>query len=134
MGVNASIEIKFNENIDFSKIINLLLKNNWYINDYGRLSYMDNDDYDWKETDLKNYKDILDKLETRLKKDKAISINLLYEKYYGGSFTFLDNTIIFNVNINRKKIKDSVHTDFSFYLSKLLFMIKNCSIICYEKP
>ncbi|WP_419487083.1 hypothetical protein [Chryseobacterium bernardetii] len=91
MGLNASIQIKFNTNIDFLEIINLSLKNNWYTDDYGRLSYMDNDDYDWKETNLDNDKDILNKLEARFKKNEVVSINLLYEKYYGGSFTFINN-------------------------------------------
>ncbi len=48
----ASIDIKYSQKPQISIIVNQLLENNWSCNDYGKLTYLDNDDYDWKNESL----------------------------------------------------------------------------------
>lgn len=133
MGLVASIDIKFNQTYSFDVIIEKLISNHWLLNDNGKIIFLDNNDYDWKESDLNNQEIVLSNLKNKFDNNNIVALNFLYKGVTGGNFIFInDRTISINLNINRKKIDDSTRTDFSFYISGLNQIISNCNITCSE--
>ncbi len=133
MGLSASIDIKFNEIYSFDIIIQKLITCDWSLNDNEKIVFLDNNDFDWKESNLDNQELVLNRLKTIFSNNKIVALNFLYKGETGGSFIFLDNyTISININIFRKKIEPTNHTDFSFYILRLNQIINDCNLICSE--
>jgi hypothetical protein len=133
MGLVASIDIKFNQTYSFDKIIEELISNHWLLNDNGKIIFLDNNDYDWKESNFVNQEIVLNGLKNRFDNNNIVALNFLYKGVTGGNFIFINNhTISINLNINRKKIDGTNHTDFSFYIFSLNEIISNCNITCSE--
>lgn len=124
MGVQASIDIYF-EKLSFSKVISDLSKE-WSVNDFGKISYIDNDNFDWSSTSIDNKNKVLSILEKRFLSNKVVGLTLINDNS-GGVFLFYpdNNLLSIIVNINRKKINSTNFTDFSFYIKKLHSTLKN---------
>lgn len=134
MGVQASIDIYF-EKLSFSKVISDLSKE-WSVNDFGKISYIDNDDFDWLSTSIDNKNKVLSILEKRFLSNKVVGLTLINDNS-GGVFLFYpdNNLLSIIVNINRKKINSTNFTDFSFYIKDLHSTLKNeiiLKIVCND--
>jgi len=130
----ASIDIKYSQKPQISIIVNQLLENSWNCNDYGKLTYLDNDDYDWKNESLIHEKTIISLLDKRNQDNHIVGICLLHQTSLGGQFLFLpDNeTISILLNINRLKIPNSSFTDFTHYIKLLKPILNDCPYIICE--
>lgn len=134
MGVQASIDIYF-EKLSFSKVISDLSKE-WSVNDFGKISYIDNDNFDWSSTSIDNKNKVLSILEKRFLSNKVVGLTLINDNS-GGVFLFYpdNNLLSIIVNINRKKINSTNFTDFSFYIKDLHSTLKNeiiLKIVCND--
>ncbi|MDP9960384.1 hypothetical protein [Chryseobacterium lathyri] len=136
MSRTASIEMSYNNNIDFIDFINRLILSNWNFNDYGKIRYMIGEDFEWESDILENFKDVINKMEAEYFKDKIVAINFLYKNNIGGNLIFLNrNKVVLNLNINRKTLTNGVNTDFSFYMEALNNILTiDCYINCIEIP
>lgn len=133
MGLTASIDIDFSKEYKLKDVIKLLLATGWSINDNGSIVYLDNPEFEWRETNLDKQEFVVDKLDELFNKDFAVGLNFLYNEEFGGSFLFLNNvSISINLNILRKKIESTNHTDFSRYIMALIALIDNSTIKCIE--
>ncbi len=129
MGLQASIDITFSAEVNFSIIINKLQNFGWSINDQNKITYLDNEDFNWERNELIDIETIQNRLNERFINNKIIGIALSLPNLRGGLFHFLPgkNKIMILVNINRLKISGTHFTDYTFYLKKLQPVIKNCS-------
>lgn len=85
MGVQVSIDIYF-EKLSFLKVISDLSKE-WSVNDFGKISYIDNDDFDWLSTSIDNKNEVLSILEKRFLSNKVVGLTLINDNS-GGVFLF----------------------------------------------
>ncbi|WP_326983256.1 hypothetical protein VUJ46_01540 [Chryseobacterium sp. MYb264] len=136
MSRTASIEIFYNNNIDFVCFIDKLISSEWSCNDYGKIRYIIGEDFEWESDILENFKDVINKMEAEYFKDKIVAINFLYKNSIGGNFIFFNrNEVVLNLNINRKTLINGVNTDFSFYIKALNnILTTDCYINCIEIP
>lgn len=133
MGLQANIDIFLEEKVTFTDIIkNLLFQ--WKLNDFGTISYMDNDDFDWQSSKLDKESEIVKMLNKRYESGYTVGIVLLDEHNSGGTFLFYPNESIisFIININREKIEKTNFTDFSYYIKKLFLALSKNKIIKIE--
>jgi len=131
MSVSASIDVVlFNkQNYIFSilDVINMMLNNNWKIENEGKISYLplgDNGLYDWTENVIteNQLKQIVRQKE--LEKE-TIGVIFYWENTdIGVSMLVLqDNQITFNLNINRVQIESLKFmkvTDVNWYLNRII--------------
>lgn len=134
MGLEASIDISYYEEIELNIFIESLLEYGWSVNDYGKITYLVNDDYDWESTDLSNKQLVLNLVINRFRKNKITGIALTNINLVGGIFLFglEKNNVTILPNINRVKIIGTEFTDYTFYIQKLFPILKNCSMIKYS--
>ena len=121
MGLQASIDIFLEEKVIFTDVLkNLLFQ--WKLNDFGTISYMDNDDFDWQSSKLDKESEIVKMLNERHQNGYTIGIVLLDEHNSGGTFLFYpnENIISFIININREKIEKTNLTDIDSFSSSYL--------------
>lgn len=134
MSVQASIDLKFDQELDFLSLLNLAEGINWTYNDYGKITYLDNDDFEWKRGELSNLDKIKSILENRFKKNELAAIAIVHESSTGLLLHFMPNKteLMLSLNINRKTVKENF-TDFSFYLSELSLLFNgSSSIVCSD--
>lgn len=131
MGLQASIDIYF-EKLSFKNIIEKL-SNNWDINDQDKISYMDNDDFDWLSVSLKEKENILTLLEERFYRNNSVGITLVNKHNSGGMFIFYpdENLLSIIININRKKNDNTQLTDYSYYMDYLIPILDTFYKIIY---
>lgn len=133
MGLQASIDISFEKEIDINSFIEILIGNGWNINDNNKITFLANDDFDWENEALNKHESIMKLLLERFSNNKIIGIALTLPNSTGGLFHFLPskNEVMILLNINRVKLKEIEFTDYSFYLNKLYPVIKGCSKLNY---
>lgn len=120
MSLEANIDIHY-QHLSFKKIINYL-QNDWEFVDFNSIMYMDNDDFDWKSDILQNKYNILRLLEQRYHFNNPVGITMVTKiDNSGGMFLFYPNENILSIiiNINRKKVHNTIFTDFSYYINYL---------------
>ena len=133
MGLSSNISIKanFNER-NFMQIIQALVSSGWTFNDYGKFTLLpigDKDDFDWTSIDKIEQQELFHVFEEKLKVKEIIGIVITWkDTNCGGSLLFdIENeNLSINLNINRKLLhNNSRHTDFTWYLEKLVNLIEN---------
>ncbi len=136
MSRTASIEISYNEHIDIVDFIDKLISSEWNYNDYEKIRYMIDKEFEWQTASLETFSKVMEIIKSEYLKRKIVAINFLYKDKTGAAFIFInENSIALNLNINRKMIKNGINTDFSFYIEALNNIITNdCYIRCFETP
>ena len=126
MGLQASIDISYSNEIELKSFIATLFSIDWNTNDNGKITYLTNDDFDWERDDLDNQEIIMELLFKRFSENKLIGIALTLPNLTGGLFHFLPgkNEVMILLNINRIKFQKTEFTDYSFYMNKLKPVIK----------
>jgi hypothetical protein len=77
MSLQSSIDITYNSEIDFEKLINSLLNTNWHLNDNGNITYCIDDDFEWISGDLNNSKEIINLIGERFFNNQLAGIAIL---------------------------------------------------------
>lgn len=131
MSLQASIDIYFNKLSFYDTIIKL--SDNWIVNDYGNIVYMDNDDSEWKIEPLDKLNIILESLQNRYSKGNSVGITLVTKENSGGMFLFYPNENLLSIiiNINRKKIINTHFSDYSYYTQHLNNILSEVIKISY---
>lgn len=131
MGLQASIEISYSINLNLINFLKLLFEKEWHCNDYNKITFLANEDFDWKSESLDNYDFILDSLNKRFTNNEIIGIALLNKNNIGGLFHFLPGKkeVMILLNINREKVFGTNLTNYSFYSEILLTVLGNISEI-----
>lgn len=126
MGLQASIDISYSNEIDIKLFIATLFSIDWHTNDNGKITYLTNDDFDWESDDLDNQELIMKVLFERFLNNKLVGIALTLPNLTGGLFHFLPgkSEVMILLSINRVKFEKTEFTDYSFYLNKLHPVIK----------
>lgn len=130
MSVQATIDISFHTDLKFRKVLTETESLGWSYNDYGNITYLDNDDYDWKTKSLKELEQVKTILFRRFQNDQIVAI-VFTKDDVGFSLQFMPNKkeLMLSLNINRKQIGNSRTTDFSYYLERIFPILKNASSI-----
>lgn len=125
MGLQASMDIYFKD-LSFEKVIEQL-SDNWQLNDYGSITYMDNSDFEWKSSSLNEKKFILNNLTKKYELNNTIGIVLMTLDNSGGMFIFYPNENLLSIiiNINRKTNSNTIFTDFSYYIERMNSVLHN---------
>ncbi len=133
MGLQASIDLSYPNEINFDTFIESMVNCGWSINDNKRITYLANDDFDWKNDDLNKQELIKKILFDRFLNNKIVGIALTLQNSTGGLFHFLPckKEIMILLNINRVKLIDTQFTDYTFYINKLYPVIKDCLKLNY---
>jgi hypothetical protein len=128
MSILSSLDIKFVLDGVFSssKLIDILVRSGWEMNDYGKLSYLplnDADDFVWKVEDI-NESSIINLSNIFIEKERlgeTLGVVMTWRRsMVGGNFLLFGNgevSIIFN--INRKVVLGTNITDVNWYLERI---------------
>ncbi|PBI83248.1 hypothetical protein BSF41_46020 [Flavobacterium sp. ACN2] len=131
MGLQASIQISYSIDLDVIDFLNLLFEKEWHYNDYNKITFLVNNDFDWEIESIDNYDLILDSLDKRFTNNEIIGIALLNKNNIGGLLHFLPGKkeVMILLNINREKVSGTNLTNYSFYSEMLLTVLDNISEI-----
>lgn len=137
MSVTSSIICKTIASFKALDIIDSLIYNGWNINDYGQITYLKTDDFDWERLELGDFETIRQDISLKSEKGDLIGIALLNETLHsGGTFHFFESKceIMILLSINRITIQGANTTDFSIYLKRLIDDVgcEFISIICED--
>lgn len=132
--MEATIEIQFAEEQEFSDILNRLEHDQWSYDDHGQVTFLDNDDFDWESGSL----DQLDEIKKHLNEVSAnggvVSIVLLQPNDLGINVNLFNDKrkVVISISVNRKVVGKNV-TDFSFYLLKLEHLLASSTSVKCEQ-
>ncbi|QBH95504.1 hypothetical protein EKN56_03225 [Limnobaculum zhutongyuii] len=135
MGLQASIDIQFSQDLSPKDIVIKLINSGWKIDFEGCVTFImptDIDDYDWKTLKYSDFK--LEEFINFHSDENNLGIVLVSSNNIGGEFLIYSGWMSFSLSINRVYLSsDTKIVDFSFYLEKLrpfTKMIKVSSIQC----
>ncbi len=121
--MQAFITIKYHSRFDPMILIESLLSYNWSLDDFGNISFMVNDDFDWERADHA-IKDVVFKMiNERIINNRICGITMINNVIEaGGNFCFdiSNHIIVFSFSMNRKSIQGLSLTDFSILIPQLL--------------
>jgi hypothetical protein len=134
MGLQASIDITYSKEIELESFIRSLINIGWNINDYDRITYLTNDDFDWESTDLIKEEFIMQLMLERFKNNEIVGITLTLSNLTGCLFHFMPgrNEVMILLNINRVKFNETLLTDYTFYINNLYPILKDYSKVIYS--
>ncbi|MFA0960944.1 hypothetical protein AB9P05_04005 [Roseivirga sp. BDSF3-8] len=133
MSVQSNIDIVYNEKINFIELLTSLEKSGMNYSDYGNITYLNNNDFDWRSGHLEDIKEIKDYLNRLFKGGNKIALVIVDDNKVGISLHInSDRELSLSLSINRRKIGDN-STDFSYYLQKVDIILKDVqSITCTD--
>ena len=132
MGLQASIDIKYHYEIEFKTLMETLFNHGWTVENYSGIVYtIDDEDFNWKDAELSEKDVIMQLMFEAFSNNKLACIELSLPNLVGCSFHFMPGKryIMLLVSIQRVKLENSNLTDYSFYIKKLLPILKNCAVI-----
>lgn len=140
MGLSASIDLVLNKKLDNVFFKNILFDKEWSYNDNEVINYIPINelDFDWTTKPVNLLESVLGEIIEKLKLKQTLGVVIVHKNLnIGGQLIYFydDNTVSFNLNINRKTLKDSSNTDFKWYVKNYVSLFENyeiTSINCIE--
>jgi hypothetical protein len=117
------------EKVSIVSLIEKLKESNWHLDDNGQISYLplnDDDNFDWKSLSLEEEELVLKIV--REKENQGELIGLVFtwdDTQIGGQFLINNSTLSLIPSLNRQKINNSNFTDRSWYLERLVPILKD---------
>lgn len=130
MGDQSSLDLTFNEPVVIIDVIDCLLSSGWTYNDHGNIVVLplgDNDMFDWKIFSLDQWGVVYELIKIKMANSELIGLALTWEgSMIGGEFLFHPDLTHLSVciSINRKMVESSKDTDFSWYISHVVDVLK----------
>lgn len=133
MGLQASIEITYSQEIELESFIEILLSFGWSVNDNDKITCLTNDDFNWKSYNLNQFELLKQLMFERFADNKITGIALTLPDLTGCLFHFLPEKkeVMILLSINRVRFDDFPFTDYSFYFKNLNPILGNCSKLNY---
>lgn len=136
MSISASIDFRFySKNITITPLIliDILISNGWVILDYDSKWYLpigDVDNFDWQSSKTITDDEIMEICKIKFKNQEIIGLSLTWlDTDTGGSCLFYPNgEFSFLLDINRLESESSFITDFDWYLSKIVPILRKNDI------
>ena len=126
MSVSSSIEIRFQNKLASTKLIQVLLDYGWSLEDHSRITYLPehDDEYEWQYLGMNDQPQLWKILEKKEELNEVIGIALTWKDTNIGFELLIweeRSSICLNLVINRKSINaNSRVTDYSWYLDRLI--------------
>lgn len=125
MSHDAVLQLYFNHPTTLEKIVTTLFDAGWSLNDYGKISlYVESghDEYDWVDMKLVEEKDFFTTLKREAKNTKLVGIVLSWKFQEEGISLLMHDpkVLIVGMRINRRKLENSIFSDVTWYLDRVL--------------
>lgn len=134
MGLSASIDIVLKKKLDMPFFKTVIFNKNWSYSDNNEINYIQLHelDFDWISKPINLFESVMKEISEKIKLKQDIGITITHnESSIGGQLIYFidDNTVSFNLNINRKTMKESNKTCFKWYLKNYVILFENYGVL-----